>query len=282
MANFRFERGNITLAEFINKSVIRCGQLGQVGNPPGWFGADHAAFISDQIILQILGFASAPLFAELAKHAEKDHRQEIVDQRRVPACNQTRLELAEFGGELIESHVRKWRVGRRHRLREACIKRPNFALQDPVVPEQANRAPHQAEPGCLPPRPGARGDISGKIVRDPLPHPHHLFHKLAIHRIARQHRQQPIPVEEIVIDPTSDQSEHLGEDCIVVCDHSRRNLHNPAELPVSAVIGAAGEGEREGSGNATVAFGDVRIVPDRPHAIAVRQTGEGCDGPGLE
>ena len=115
------------------------GDLGHLPHAPRRLGADHPAFAAQQIVLQGSGVA-APAVAEAPQHAEEDHGEEVVDQRRVPAGEELALEVAV--------------IARRAR-RAACLRAADGGGERVVQASvEARDARRTAGRGCRPARRG--------------------------------------------------------------------------------------------------------------------------------
>ena len=207
----------------------------------------------------------------------KDHGREVVDDRRVPMHEETSLEQAIVGGELIRPHRREIGPPLAERAVEPGIERAYPPGQRSDAPRQASERPDQgkrARHAFAAARTARRGRGSGRQL---LAHAHHLLHESPVDRVTRQHRQQPVPVQEVVVDATPDEAEHAREHVGVFLDCARGHADQPAEFAIHLLVAAAGERERQWRGEAAVALDDVGVVPDRRRGIRVGSTREGRD-----
>src|ERR1700677_2733085 len=115
---------------------------------------------------------------------------------------------------------------------------------------------------------GARW-LRDDFVRQRLAHAHHLLHEAAVDRETGQHGEYSIPAQEVVIDTATHESEHARKHSIVCRNHAFWHAHDPAEFAVHTFVNATRERIRKRSGNATVAFRDIAVVPQIQRAIGI-------------
>ena len=164
---------------------------------------------------------------------------------------------------------------------EPALKRRCPGAQQQVTPHQTEDGRPQAHeiPQALGTRRPRRLD-GVRLGR--LPHPHHLLHEPPVERVPGKQRDQAVPVQQVVVDPSADQADHAHEHRPVVRDDPGRHPHRPAELAVDPFVGAARKAEGQRGGGAAVALDDVAVVPDLALVPLAPGPVQGGDGPGLQ
>ena len=186
----------------------------------------------------------------------EDHRVEVVQDRDPPSLQQLRLEFAVDRHKLlrraiVEAPVLVWSKDLVEVRLEVC----HLSVETTVVrKELLNREEKAGE------LPSARGDDL-RLRFERFGDAHHTLHELRVDPIAGEECQQAIPVQEVVVDPSTDQSEHR-EDPFVGADRLLGNTENPRELLINLGVDRVDEGERQRCRHAGVALDDVRVVPD--------------------
>ena len=233
------------------------------------FGAHHAAFAADEIVLERAFGVVAPACRQLPEHAVEDHREEVVDERRVPPRQQLAPQIAirarEFVGTLIAQRDRR----RRERLVQTHGETRDLARQPQVVQEEADQRARERE--CVEELAALRGRRDGDLdrFRQALAHAHHLLHELPVHGEAGEQREHAVPVQQVVIQPAANQAEHVPERVVFFGDHAIRHAHQAAELTVDALIDLRCERKRQRRRDAAVAFDDVAVVPDGEFGVGI-------------
>src|SRR5262245_151437 len=71
----------------------------------GRLGAHDTAFAGDQVVLQGAIAVLTPSLSEASENPIEDHREEVVDERRVPFLEQLALEQAVVRGNLVGARL---------------------------------------------------------------------------------------------------------------------------------------------------------------------------------
>ena len=95
------EVGGVLLPQDAQQIVVGRCQPGHLDDPARRLGADHAAAAAQQGLVHGTGRVQPPALAQSAQDPREDHREEVVDQRGVPAGQQALLEIPEGGDQLI-------------------------------------------------------------------------------------------------------------------------------------------------------------------------------------
>lgn len=122
----------------------------------------------------------------------------------------------------------------------------------------------------------------GNLLGQAFPHAHHLLHEATVELIAGQHRDEPVPVVEVVVHPPAHEPEHAAEHVGPGFDRFLRHAYEPTELLIHALVGAPRERECERRRDAAVALDDVRVVPQRAAGVRVGRLAERGDRTALE
>ena len=120
------------------------------------------------------------------------------------------------------------------------------------------------------------------LERRGLSEPHHRLHEPAAVVEAGEEVDEPVPVEEVVVDPPADEPEHVREGRPALLDDLLRDPHHVGEAVVDDLIRVPYDTEGQGRGDARVALDDVRVVPDEPVARGRSVFLESRHGSGLE
>ena len=256
-------------------TVVDAG--GNLHQHAGGFGADEAAFAAEQVVLEGggrgcrlrrvvwivgIGFGAAdPIFGETLEQAEEDHAEVVVDYRGVPFLE----ELVLYGAVVIEQGVERHRVevkaaGGVVDGGEPCLKVIDGAVKadkvadgccgyrEPAEARAVGRVPELVEEG-------------GELRPEALLQAHHRFHEGVASAADGQHSNEAVPVDQVVVDASLNQAEHVAEHGFVLFDHMRGDAEDLAELDVDLAVGAACEAEGQRGGDPFVALDYVGVVP---------------------
>ena len=143
-----------------------------------------------------LGIA-APADHQVAQQAVEDHREEIVDERRIPAEKQPALAGRDSARPVRRCADLRAAAPAAPARRRAAVERVDPAIERQVVRDQpagrANAVQRVERAAAADP---AR-DLGGQRVGQRLLHAHHLFHEPPVHLIAGQQREHAIPVQRL-------------------------------------------------------------------------------------
>src|SRR5689334_23970843 len=95
-----------------------------------------------------------------------------------------------------------------------------------------------------------------------LPDSHHLLHEAPIEAIAGQHRQDPIPIQKVVVNASLNETQHAVKHTGIPGDRWWPNPEQSAELAIHLLITMPRKRESHGSGYSAIAFNNVAVVPN--------------------
>ena len=248
-------------------------------------GRHDIALPDHDVVVQRQSRLAQPALHQLARGAERDHAQEVIDQRRVPAVEQLGLDAAVFRRQLGERCLIE--------IDGTLAERP---LQPRVETSDRARQPHRldAEPRAHAPHPCPFGhdaepahrrwhQLVDDRCRQRLADAHHRLHVAAVEREPRQHGQRPVPVDQVVVDAAVEPPEHVLEHECIGGDRRLVHPHDAHERAVDARIGVLREAEGQRRDQPRIALDDVRVVEDRDRRVGHRRRLQcGRDRPRLQ
>ena len=94
-------RGRITGRQVFDQPAVGRRQPRHVLQQPDRLRADHAAVTGNQVVAQRDRILAAPPLEEATEHPVRDHREEVVGERRVPREQQSAAKLAIVGHQFV-------------------------------------------------------------------------------------------------------------------------------------------------------------------------------------
>ena len=217
----------------------------------------HATLTGQEIVEERVGRVGKPPLHQAGESPEVDHGEEVVDDRRPPPSEQPLLELPIALHELVQLEGGQAVGGEGGESRShQSVKAPDLCAEGDVDQSEATKRDDRAERRLE----AGNGRAAGRFERA-IVYTQHAIQELPIEGVRWQQAENTVPVEEVVVEPPPDVTQHGGEQGPVGLEQRSWHSHGPSELSVHALVGAKGEAERHGTGHPTVALDEVAVLP---------------------